>query len=68
MHDRSPFKGGCSQLFHSTSESFVEARNIRDGSILKTERWVLHDFPDAEAATEGKCVAASRCVRKNDFT
>jgi hypothetical protein len=36
-----------------------KARYIRDGIILKTERWVLHDFPDAEAATEGKCVAAS---------
>jgi len=55
-------------LFHSTSESFVEARNIRDSLILKAERGVLHDFPDAEAATEGKCVAASRFVRKNDFT
>jgi len=41
------FLGGCSQLFHSTSESFVEARNIRDGLILKAERGVLHDFPDA---------------------
>jgi hypothetical protein len=41
------FLGGCSQLFHSTSESFVEARNISDGIILKAERCVLHDFPDA---------------------
>ena len=55
-------------MFHSTSESFVEARNIRDSIILKAERWVLHDFPDASAVTEGKRVAASRLVRKNDFT
>jgi len=41
------FLGGCSPLSRSTSESFVEARNIRDGIIPKVEKWVLHDFPDA---------------------
>ena len=40
---------------------------------LREDEWrahdsVLHDFPDAEAATEEERVAASRFVRKNDFT
>jgi hypothetical protein len=32
------------------------------------ERWVLHAFPLLETVTAGKRVAASRFVRKNDFT
>src|SRR5437764_13030551 len=49
-------------------DGFPEASNIRDGLILTAERGVLHDVPDAEAVTEGKRVAASGFVRKNDFT
>ncbi|MEO8954128.1 MAG: hypothetical protein ACR2H5_04975 [Ktedonobacteraceae bacterium] len=60
---------GCSPLSRSTRESFVEARNIRDGIIREQQRegcCTISRF--WEAATGGKRIAASRCIRKNDFT
>jgi hypothetical protein len=48
------FLAGCLPLFRSTSELFVEARNIRDGIIPKAERWVLHDFPLLGSGDGGK--------------